>query len=219
MVDGHEKVKGTPRPCAVVDLDGTLVRGNSLRMLIRFLVSKFMRAHRYAAVARILSLLAARKAGLISHVAMKHPLHLLAVDTLTEAEVEQFCNERLLPALNRELLRRLTALQRDGYAIVIATAAPDLYLPILCRLLGFDAYIATAPTPRRSDYTETRGDFKKANALALAEKAGMRIALVATDHEDDLPLLMLPGIERLLVAPTTRLRLLARAASLDFCEI
>lgn len=224
MVDGHEKISSATSPfplsgcCAVVDLDGTLIRGNSLRMLIRFLAARLRKRGDYAPLMKIAALLAARRLRLISHRSMKYPLHSLAVRTLTDAEIGEFVG-MLLTRLNLPLLRRLEELKASGCMLILATAAPSLCVPALCSAIGFDKWIATPLSPQRRDYTEARGAVKKSLSQSLAGKLGVKITFVVTDHEDDLPLLSLPGVERLLVNPTTRLRLLLAAASLDYKEV
>lgn len=217
MVDRYEKISSPA--CAIVDLDGTLLRGNSLRLLIRHLAAKLWSERRYASFGKIAALLALRRVRAISHVAMKYPLHRLAARTLDERETERFVTARLLPRLNRTLMRRLAAMKEQRCRIIIATAAPDLYLPSLCRHVGADGWLATPLAERRADYLETRGNRKKALAQRLAAENGVKIILVATDHEDDIPLLALDGVSRLLVNPTPKLKMMLGLLSLPFEEL
>lgn len=216
MVDRCKKI-GRPT-CAVVDLDGTLLRGNSLRLLTRFLVRKLWREHRYPLLGKIGLLLVARRVKAISHVAMKYPIHRIAAELLDAGEIESFTSEWLLPRLNLSLVKRLAAMREEGCGIVIATAAPELYLPALCRHVGADTWLATPLAEKRGDYVEMRGNRKKNMALRLAADSGSEIVLVATDHEDDLPLMTLDGVSRLLVSPTPRLKMMLGLLSLSFEE-
>ncbi|MCM1077578.1 MAG: haloacid dehalogenase-like hydrolase [Bacteroides sp.] len=220
MVDGHEIV--TPAPggqlCAVVDLDGTLLRGNSLRMFIRFLVRKLHAGGNYRHIASIFRLLALRRLRLISHVAMKFPIHRLASELLTEAEIDEFVSS-LLPSLNGGLLAELTRMRESGWRVMLATAAPDVYVGRLNEILGFDAWTATPLSRTVGEYVENRGAVKRDRAVSEARRRGWTLGAVATDHEDDLPLLSLSPIRRLLVDSTPRLRVALQRASLPFEQI
>lgn len=214
MVNGHELTPaatltagsgGKGVPCVVVDLDGTLIRANSFRLFIRFLAARLRRRGGWGSLAEIAGLLAARRLRLISHVRMKHPIHLLALRLMSEADIDEF-TDRLLPYINIGLLDELRRLQGEGWVTLLATAAPDFYIPSLCRKLGFDAWTATAAAPTLRTYEENRSARKRDRALSLALGKGWRIAAVATDHPDDLPLLRLPDIRRMLVCPAPELR-------------
>lgn len=203
-------------PCVVVDLDGTLLCGNSLHMLVRFMAAELRRRRGYWRLLRMVGLLGLRRLRLISHTEMKHPVHRMAAESMTEADMEYFVSV-LGAALNRKLLERLGGYRRRGYRILLASAAPDLYLPRLTALTGFDGFIATPlPASASEAYTETRGERKRDLCLDYAAREGWKIEAVATDHPDDLPLLLLPGISRLLVSPAPGLPEELRRRSLDF---
>lgn len=219
MVNGHEIASSAPEggtygpvacdgektPCIVVDLDGTLLRGNSFRLFIRFLASRLRARGRWMELGSVVGLLAARRLRLISHVRMKHPIHLLALRLMSEADIEEFA-AGLITYINIGLLDELRRLQREGWRTVLATAAPDFYIAPLCRRLGLDEWTATPAAPGVAAYGENRSDRKRDRALALAAERGWRIAAVATDHPDDLPLLRLPSVRRILVGPDPSLR-------------
>lgn len=50
----------------------------------------------------------------------------------------------------------------------------------------------------------------------LARDRNLRIECVLTDHHDDLPLLSLPDIERILVAPSSHTESVVRGEGLDY---
>ena len=211
-----EGVQCVASPCVVVDLDGTLICGNSLHMLVRFMAAQLRRRRGFWRLLRMGGLLGLRRLRLISHTGMKHPVHRMAAESMSEADMENFVSV-LGAALNRKLLERLDGYRRRGYRILLASAAPDLYLPRLTALTGFDGFIATPlPASAGEAYTETRGEHKRDLCLDYAAREGWTIAVVATDHPDDLPLLLLPGISRLLVSPAPGLPEELRRRGLDF---
>lgn len=211
MVDGHEKITAdaaapTLGRCIVVDLDGTLLRGNSLHLFIRFLLVRLLSRLRLLAVAKILGLLAARKLHLISHVAMKHPLHRLGATVMTDGEIQDFARS-LLPKLDKKLYSKLVDMKTVcGAQLILSTAAPDLYVSRLVAHLGeFDSWLATSLSASPADYVENRSDVKLSRTLDYAKRNHLKIIAVVTDHDDDFPLLTLPDIRRLLVTPPATL--------------
>lgn len=219
MVDGHEIMTGcepaAETPCVIVDLDGTLLRGNSLRMFIKFLAGRLRARGLYVELAKLLGLLAARKSGLISHVSMKYPIHRMGARLMSVEELSDFADS-LTPSLNTGLLSELDRMRSSGFRLVLATAAPELYIPFLFDRIGFDGWIATPLSPDAATYTEARGEHKRRLAFELAAARGWEIRAVATDHDDDLPLLLLPFERRMLVSPTSTLRSKLDAAGLAY---
>lgn len=213
MVDRCSKIAAE---CVVVDLDGTLLRGNSLREMIRAMLREGIREHDYLTVSKIVSLLIMRKAGLINHQRMKHPIHRIAQKWMSKGDRIQRLVDILLSLVNDSVKKLIDNLHQQGTKVVIATAAPELYLPEFISRMGYDEYIATPLTDKLIDYTENRGETKRANVEALAARNGWRITHVITDHIDDLPLLMLPVQGRTLISPSKELCETMRNLNLAF---
>ena len=228
MVDGCTKMKSEPSesvnedcgktPCVVVDLDGTLLRDNSLRMMVRFMTGILIRRRRYGYVLRIAMLLTLRRLRVINHVRMKRPLHEMALGELSDEDILRFADQ-LHGSLDHRLMERLEKYRSKGYRLLLATAAPDLYPGSLAEVLGFDGCIATPLPEATSPYIETRCERKRDLCLSRAAAEGWSISVVATDHADDLPLLELHGITRLLVSPAPELTEHLRTRGLEFEEI
>lgn len=198
------EVQADKNPCVVVDLDGTLLRGNSLHLMVRFMASKLRKRGGYGSLLKIALLLIKRRLGLISHIRMKQPLHYMATATLSDDDLKEFAG-LLRQSLDTALAERLDEYRRQGYYLMLATAAPDLYLPQLAAALGFDGFIGTPLTDSPGTYRETRCERKRDLCLKMAAEENCEIKAVATDHSDDLPLLEMLGIRRLLVAPSPNL--------------
>lgn len=197
---------------AVVDLDGTLLRANSFRLLIRFLIRRLWSRFRYVRLLRLLLLLALRRMRLISHVAMKRPIHAMAADQLSDKDISDFANV-LLKHLDSDLL---LALHSTGMNLLMATAAPSLYTGKFAAMTGFVGELSTPLPDDGGAYVETRGERKRRLVEDYARLHGLTISMVLTDHDDDLPLLRLPAVSRVLVAPTKSLMDSLRRESLEF---
>ena len=123
MVDRCEITGRTP--CTVVDLDGTYIDGNTLKIYLRCGIGYGLRKRLFKTSLRLLAAVASRKCGLIGHERMK--------ETILSA---LYPHDEILPAFKKKALaavnpgvRSLLTRNRDrGHRILLATAAPDYYV-------------------------------------------------------------------------------------------
>lgn len=167
-----------------VDLDGTLLRGNSLHLYIRCGLRHGSLRCRLGIAAALLR----RKLRLSSHLEMKR----LVLDLIepTEALKADFISRAAAmhrPAVDAAIAAHTAA----GGSVILASAAPETYIPWIWEgdFVATDAAAAV----------ECRGTEKLARVLAYAQARGLQLAAVLTDHPDDLPLLTYPSIKRVLV--------------------
>lgn len=173
-----------PRPLVAVDLDGTLVDGNTLHLYIRAAIGEMVCGWRVGALCYTLAMLALRRLGLVSHRTMKFGI--FGRIRHTSGLARRFAREaaRRRRADVDALIGRL---REGGYEVLLATAAPAQYV----RLLWQGDFVATdmdaATNPGR---TECRGDEKLRRVTAYASARGMTLtAAVSDDLTDDAPLL------------------------------
>ncbi len=167
-----------------VDLDGTLVRGNTLHEYIRC----GLRHGGIRSRLRILAALTLRRLRVSSHVAMKR--RVLAAIRPDAAFVADFRGR--VDAMRRPEVDALMRRHREaGGIVVLATAASELYVPLIWDgdSVSTDARCAV----------ECRGAEKLRRVLSYAEARGARLDTVVTDHPDDMPLLARPGVRRVIV--------------------
>ena len=167
-----------------VDLDGTLLRGNSLHEYIRCGLR-----HGSAAVRlRIAVALALRRLRLSSHLAMKR--RVLRAIHPDAAFADDF--RRCIAAMRRPQVEALIKAHQDaGGIVLLATAATELYIPLIWEgdSVSTDADCAV----------ECRCEEKLRRVLGYARSHGTELKAVVTDHPDDLPLLTYPGVRRIIV--------------------
>ena len=177
----------------VIDLDGTLVRGNTFRMFIRHLAKISLKRKKPKVAAGICVLLALRMAGLITHRRMKWYILRLSDEVMTARDMKSFA--ATLPGFFNPQVKALIS----GRECVLATAAPEEYVAPLAQLLGVD-YVATQrPTNGKyHNFIECRGSYK----LRQVEKQWGKPQDVVTDHADDLALLAAATGRRILVHPS-----------------
>lgn len=164
----------------VVDLDGTLLRVNSLSLFVRFLAARLLARRDIIPLCRLLWTVCLRKLRLSSHAAAKWKAMHIADRHLTQTDYHDFI-AGLEPHVRRELCP-------DGSGLwILATAAPAQYALIIAENLRFDECVATPMSATPENYTETRSEEKLRRVLPLLpDSPAIRFF---TDHQDDTPLM------------------------------
>lgn len=162
---------------AVIDLDGTLLRGNSLEAYTRWAVKALLRRGLIHRSVLIVAWVALRRMRVVCHRRMKwHILRLgRALDTTSLLDILQ------------GMTRPEVAAMIDPEA-VLATAADGWYAVPLARRFGFRHILATEPAEHYRDYIECRGSIKARRVKNLVTHESLTVGTVVTDHPDDLPL-------------------------------
>lgn len=177
---------GGRRKLAVFDLDGTLFPGSTLRRYFGFGAKRLFCKGRLISACKIIINSALGKAGLISHIRMKVANTRILEDLLTIEEHAKFA-KAISGEVNPKVTELLEKLRNEGYLLALASASPEMYCRLVAAILGMNYCFATEPiSKQQSDYKECRGEEK----LRRVESAEGELAVVVTDHHDDLPLLM-----------------------------
>ena len=177
---------GTRCKAVIVDLDGTYVVGNSLKMYFKWLCGKSLRRVKLGTFLTLVVCIGARKLRLISHASMKSAV-LRRCGWLTTIDMLQFC-AKLLKKVNADVVQQIAEYQSNGCRIVMATAAPDIYAPTFASLCGFDACLSTAAPIKGKPYVECRGEEKLRRVKDWLKANDADMVAFFTDHEDDRPL-------------------------------
>lgn len=179
MVERYEKV--TSSPVAVVDLDGTLIRGNTLHEFIKLGLRKAFFSADIVSAVKISGLLLLRRLGLVSHRFMK--FRCVGAIKIDCRLMEDF-RRRMSEMRNERVGVMLEEYVSKGYKILIATAAFGFYV----REIAGYPYVATVYEGNSSG-EECRGETKLRAVKEWISENGGYIEVVITDHHDDLPLL------------------------------
>lgn len=209
---------GTLQPLTVVDLDGTLIAGNSFTRFTIWLIRRALRRGDLATAAAVAATVLRRKARLCSHAAAKARIMCIADSRLHPEDYSAFA-ATLLPLVRAGVRTRLEEAQAHGHAVCLATAAPWQYAAPLGAMLGMDEVVATYPPQGVGPMIECRGEVKQRRIQALCSRLRLRPALTFTDHHDDLPLLIwtaASGGRNILVSPGASTRMIAGGAGVPF---
>jgi phosphatidylglycerophosphatase C len=131
-------------PLAIFDLDGTLVAGDTL---LPFVLSYILRRGRPWRALAMPLWLALYAGGLLSARAAKERLLTSCLRGEPAAAIaahadwfwEAWVQRRLRPDLHARLQEHL----RAGHRVVLVSASPDLYVPVLARRLGIAEVVCT----------------------------------------------------------------------------
>ena len=178
----------------VVDLDGTLLRGNSLHIYIMSGIRALWRRKSLPKLSRLAAVIALRRLRLISHRQMKWTaLRLIPADDYL---LQEDFRKRADKSLNANVNELLNQYRANGFSILLATAAADTYVPLIWHGDMLATRIADNP-----EHAEMRGTAKRDAVLRYAAHHGMTLQAVITYHSDDLPLLMAGAAENIVVSP------------------
>lgn len=201
--------RGIVTGAAFVDLDGTLLKGNSMKIFMGRLPGVLLRRHAFVASLVSLWWMGLRSLRIVSHKNMKWHLTRIALRHLLEEDWEAM-SERMLENVNPIVRDYMDAPARVKCRKYIATAAMEEYVIPLSRMLGYDGVVATQFANDRSDYVEMRGSEKRDGIEALMEKERLRLESFLTDHYDDLPTASVFPFLTILVNPSRKMQTLFR---------
>jgi len=172
MVDGClNKLSAT-----IVDLDGTYINGNTLKMYLTIGVKDLLRHGRLDKATAIVVLVAVRKLRLIDHESMKYrAIRLIAPTTRV---IKQMC-DCVKKHINDNVATFLDRRCQAGDIILMATAAPEFYVKWF-----WDGNLIASP----SDGPDCKGDIKRDAVSNWLAAKNAKPANFLTDHHDDLPL-------------------------------
>jgi len=144
--DVPESTLGQPfssRPLAIFDLDGTLLRGDSL---LPFLLRYGWRRRKWGLVLLGWDLLRYGSGFLSARSAKQQMLRRVLADdsaAIVRIEVDHFCQGWVPRHLNDKMVRQLREHQRAGHRVILLTASPSVYASAVAELLGIDEVICT----------------------------------------------------------------------------
>ncbi len=165
----------------IVDLDGTYILGNSLHIYISEGFKRNLRLGHIGKSLKIGSLIMLRMLRVISHKKMKfNCLELVPKDD--NVFIDNFV-ARFEKAVNPTVRDFLSLKKNEGYRILLATAAPDTYIPYIWS----GEYIATRASGNRG-MVECRGEEKARRAREWLLENNLKWGYAVSDHEDDTPL-------------------------------
>lgn len=170
----------------VVDLDGTLIAGNSFHLWLRFLTLWALRNGRLRVLAGVMSAVVLRLLRRTSHAQLKRSVLLLSADV--PIGVTEVFAQRVTSAVRPDVRSQVAVHAADGLSVVLVTAAPDFYLSDVAAALSADAVVGT-PSAVNAGWKEVVGESKWSRLTDLYG-SDVVIEVVYTDHADDLPLVL-----------------------------
>ncbi len=178
----QEPLKGV----TFVDLDGTLISGNSMHIFMKRLPRLLMKRRAPGAATSALWHIMLRRFHLTSHTKMKWHLTKIARRHLTDDDWGGLA-ELILQSVNTHVKHLVDSRRQLNCLTYIATAAIEEYSIPLCHQLGYDGVIATKFTDSIDEFGEMKGNAKHEAIDNLLTQENLRLESFITDHPDDLP--------------------------------
>lgn len=214
----------TRSPVVTVSLDNSLVRGDSLTLLARYLQHYGLCHGKFSLTRRIFMLRHRRSNADISMRRFKFEL-MRIVRSISKPSMDDFA-AHLAQRFNPDVVRMIGRLRdSEGAHAVLLTSAPEEYASRVAALAGFSACIATRSlTWFRQvfpsdpiDYIECAG-MEKLHRLDLwLDENNADLHTVITGEADDLPLLRRAETgNRYLTAPLKTMRRMLRREGVIF---
>lgn len=201
---------------AVIDVDDSLLRGNSLKLLLWYAVKSQIRRGQWLSLLKLCMAMGRRVLHLSLHIELKEQICCCAIESLTEADCDAM-TDALVSRIRPEVRKIINHWIADGGEVVIASAGMRRWLKDMVARMGLRYLVATDMDPDGRLGIETRSERKLQGVRSLAASEGLGdIGLVVTDHIDDMPLLSLPDIRRVLVNPARNLLSALDTASLPY---
>lgn len=181
-----ERLQDALKGATIVDLDGSLISGNTMHIFMKCLPGMLMKRRSAGAAISALWQTWLRSLHLISHSSMKWHLTRIARRNLEESDWEELA-EIIAQSINTHVKDLVESRRKLGCLTYIATAAIEEYAIPFCRLMGYEGAIATKFSDKQSDYEEMKGDIKLNGIEQLMAQENLRLESFITDHPDDLP--------------------------------
>lgn len=187
----------------VVDLDGTLLNTNTFIHYIKYVCKEALKRGDVFRVGWICLLVLLRKLRLISsHEELKKWI-LTVTGKYTNAERMERFAESLYKYENKKVVSLMSKYKDAGYVNVLSSAAPCVYAYVVGRQFGFE-YICSTEMPFTDVWHENVREEKKKRTLELLYNNSLILAVLITDHYDDLPLLLMEKEDNYVVNPTEK---------------
>lgn len=182
MVNRCKTVEETP--CTVVDLDGTYIKGNTLKIYLKCGIRYFIENNKYRDLCKVLVGVGKRKLRLLTHLEMKNII-MRTLYPYNENLTGIFVNY-VTGRINSKVNSFIDGRKAQGHCILLATAAPDLYVQAIWD--GF--FVATVYcVESQGCLAECRGIEKLKRVRKWLADNNCKLDTIITDHKDDFPLL------------------------------
>lgn len=181
-----ERLQTPLKGVTFVDLDGTLISGNSMHIFMKRLPRLLLKRRAPGAAISALWRTWLRSMRIISHRSLKWHLTKTARHHLLETDWEELA-EIIAQSVNTQVADLVESRRKLGCLTYIATAAIEEYTLPLCRQLGYEGAIATKFTDKIGDFYELKGEAKHEAIDNLLIQENLRLESFITDHPDDLP--------------------------------
>lgn len=181
-----ERLQESLKGVTFVDLDGTLLRGNSMKMFMKRLPGLLLKRRAPGAAIAALWWTWLRGFRLTCHKKMKWHLTRIARRYLEDEDWEGLA-ARMTGKIDSTVSDFVESRRKRGCLTYIATAALEEYAVPLSRMMGYEGAVATRFDDDYDAYDEMKGYAKHDGIEDLLADGHLRLESFITDHTDDIP--------------------------------
>ena len=170
----------------ILDLDGTLIQGNSFHRWLLFVIMGGIRQLSYKNRILLVYDCLGRLFRMYSHSEMKRRTLARIYSLHTEDDICRFVDLWLVPICSKVCINALIDWRHKGAYLVLATAAPDIYAEEIGRRFGFDKVVSSKWTPLKA-FEECKCEEKMRRVCISI--GSLEILAMYSDNDNDIPLL------------------------------
>jgi len=205
------------RKAVIVDFDGTLVGVNSFEEFYRQLFRYWLTGTGIMQAMYLVGLALIRKTRLIRHAELKRRFLLYVKDRDMDQFLERFAMF-LRTKVNTKVVEIIQDYRGKGYAVLLCTAAPRLYMDRLASFFGFDDMVCTEMPAKNTEWQENSGIHKLETTRELLRERQEELAVLLTDSFEDMPLLCIKKEKNYFVTRSVHTARRLKDAGID-CEV
>ncbi len=160
-------------PCTVVDLDGTYIKGNTLKIFLKCGLRFLIRHNNYRDFRRLVFVVGKRQLRLSTHTEMRDDV--IRILRPYYGGISEEFSRCVKHCINPKVKSLLEDRKTKGHRILLATAASGFYIPSIWE----GDFVA-----------ECRGSEKPERVMQWLIDNNCKLDTVITDHREDIPLLL-----------------------------
>lgn len=203
----------------IVDLDGTLVKCNSFHLWLKYITKYYLAKKRLPDLVMTLVWSFLRYSRIIKHSTLKK--HIINLAGRIDDKVVLDFARTLNDCVNGKVKNLLAQCRHsDNTKFVLATAAPYFYVGPFSELHDFDYVIATPGNIASPEWVETIKEekLKQFYEIFSNDQAEVNVAMLITDHHDDLSLMKISA-KTILVNPSETTKQVAKNNNINIVEV
>lgn len=185
----------------VVDLDKTFLKIDTFRSYILFVSCEALKVLRLDICFVLMFFTVLRKVRLISHSTLKYHVLMKSEHFMNESRLNDFVSH-ISREVNSQVVGLIDEYKRQGFFILLSTAAPINYVSKIKTKFAFDDICATPMPSMIGEWYENVREKKYETTMNYMRKNSLELDTFVTDHYDDMYMLKIVKRRNVLIEPS-----------------